>query len=230
MTPPSVAESSPDSIQPPASVAARERGPFAGWPRSLTGPMSRPTTRRGALLVLVAVVLVACAPADRTASPTPTRPAASPAPSATEPGSEPAVGACAPEGIASGIVGWEGAAGSRIAWVDVQNLDAAPCLLEAPAAVALLDGRGEVVAAATGPFGDARAVELGGGATGRLLVGLSNWCAAPPAEPLAIGLTLGGMPPFTALPVDGVAFELPPCNGPGQAPTITVGAEGWTTP
>lgn len=126
------------------------------------------------------------------------------------------------------ISSWEGAAGSRIAWIVVTNVGEEPCDLGGPPAAALLDGAGAVLAVSKEPLGGGPGVRLASGKEALLFVAVGNWCGEPPRPPLSIGLTLPDGLQMIARPADGLAVEPPPCNGPGQPATISVAAESWT--
>ena len=137
-------------------------------------------------------------------------------------------GACTADQLAGEISAWEGAAGSRIAWVVVTNGGAEPCVLTGPPAAVLVDGSGTILVASSGEVGGAPDVELLAGDDAQLLVAIENWCNDPPRPPVSIGLTLPGGAQLVAPPADGVLFDPPPCNGPGQPATISVQPESWT--
>jgi len=201
--------------------------------------MVRPGSQRillGAVAVSTAVILAACASAAATPRPTAT-PSASPgaSPSATasgSPGASPsasqAAAACSVLDVDATITGWEGAAGSRIATVDVKNIGGSTCNLAAPMAEKLLDGIGAPLITSTGDQAVGSSMALGNDQTAKLLVSVANWCSAKPTDPVSIGLTLAGGTSFVAEPANGVTFDPPPCNGASQPTTVGVQSSGWT--
>jgi hypothetical protein len=143
-------------------------------------------------------------------------------------GSDDEAGPCAADQLVAEITRWEGAAGSRIAMVGVTSVSPKLCILEGPPAAALLDPAGSVLVASTDDVGGGPDVELPPGKKAELLVAVANWCNDPPPQPVSIGLTMPDGAKLTASPAAGVTFEPPPCNGPGQPPTISVQPESWS--
>jgi hypothetical protein len=137
-------------------------------------------------------------------------------------------GPCAADQLIAEITRWEGATGSRIALVGVTNDSANLCILEGPPAAALLDPGGTILIASNGDVGGAPDVDLPTGKEAQLFVAVGNWCNQPPPEPVSIGLTMPDGARLVARPADGVAFDPPPCNAPGQPATISVQPESWS--
>jgi hypothetical protein len=176
----------------------------------------------------LALVLIACSPTEVTftSGPSPTSEVAG----ATQvnDGSDEEAGPCAADQLIAEITRWEGAAGSRIALVGVTNNSTNLCILEGPPGAALLDPGGTVLIASNEDVGGAPDVELPSGEKAQLVVAVGNWCNDPPPQPVSIGLTMPDGAKLTAGPAAGVTFEPPPCNGPGQPPTISVQPESWS--
>jgi hypothetical protein len=126
------------------------------------------------------------------------------------------------------ITRWEGAAGSRIAWLDVTNHGDRECLLGAPTSAKLLYSGAQAAVATTGSQPIGTNVQLGADQTERLMVRVANWCTAAPAKRVSLDLTLSTGAAFVAEPASGVTFDPPPCNGPGQPATMDIQADGWT--
>ena len=129
---------------------------------------------------------------------------------------------CASTGLSGRIVGWDGAAGNRIATVELTNASGSACRLT-PYQLALVDGGGRgqglIVGVALQP-----GLLLAAGATVHTLVDASNYCqSAVPVEPVAIRLDdplqQGDV---VVAPSTGGLSGVPPCNGaPGSAGSIT---------
>ena len=102
------------------------------------------------------------------------------------------------------------------------------CALEGPPGASLVDGAGTVLIGSTGIVGGGRSLPLMPGFGARLLVSVHNWCNDPPRDPVSIGLTMPNGTALVAAPASGIAFESPPCMGPGQPATIEVSPESWT--
>jgi hypothetical protein len=136
---------------------------------------------------------------------------------------------CEAVDLDASITRWEGAAGSRIAWLDVTNHGDAECLLGAPTAAKLLYSGEAVTVATTGTRPIGKNVDLGADQTERLMVRVANWCTAAPTKPVSVDLTLSTGAGFVAEPASGVTFDPPPCNGAGQPATMDIQADGWTS-
>lgn len=171
------------------------------------------------------------APAPSTAPPS----AVGSSPSPTSPSST-SVSACRAGDVSARILGWQGAAGSRIADVEVTNTAARPCLVRGTPGLQLLDAAGRVLidSATAGPSGRPRATstdaELGLAPGGRLRtqVRTSNYCGPTPLPPIDIAFTLpSGGGRFVAVPGPGVSSTDagPPCLGGATAGQITM--NGW---
>jgi hypothetical protein len=195
-------------------------------------PDSLPALRRVVLLSALAIVAVACnsttttTAAPATAPPATTAPATtapeSTAPSGDSPSAPPEGSACALTDLAVTAGGWGAAAGSRGADVSVENRGASACELPAGPTVAILDAGGTQLLAS--PATDQPGLTLEPGAVATFTVLFSNWCEQGAALPLRVALVDGA----AGVPVPGLdmtADDLPPCNGPGQPPTLS--ANPW---
>lgn len=173
-----------------------------------------------ASVLLVSGLLSACGasagPGETPASIEPSAPSASPAP----PGSP--AGACTATSLRASGDPWDGAAGSRFAEADIAN-EGATCVLPVEPVVAIVDLDGVVIAQSAPSAADGGPTLSAGGRIG-FTVQLTNWCEQSAALPLKVDLLLAG----GTITVDGLAGGtdvLPPCNAPGQPPTIS--ATGW---
>jgi len=125
------------------------------------------------------------------------------------------------------IVSWEGAAGSRIATVELKNDGPESCTVPAVARPALIDGSGRALALGAAPGGDPGTIELESGATAKALVRTSNIClASPPAAPVTVLLDFGDGTSVAAQPFAPDDAEVAPCNGPTQPSEIDM--QPWT--
>ena len=149
-----------------------------------------------------------------------TPPSASPS---LAPTPSPSVG-CA---LTARIVSWEGAAGSRIATIELKNDGPEPCTVPAVARPALIDGSGRALALGAAPGGDPGTIELESGAVAHGLVRTSNICvAAPPSPPVTILLDFGNGSSIAAQPLAPDDATVAPCNGPSQPSEIDM--QPWT--
>jgi hypothetical protein len=130
---------------------------------------------------------------------------------------------CAATEVAATGGPWDAAAGSRGAEVSVTNRATGACLLPSAPIVAIYDAAGRALIESPAATGEP--VVFAPGATTWFTVLLSNWCDTTAPLPLHVALRLeGGDVAISAL--DLSADDLPPCNGPGQPPVITVGTWG----
>jgi hypothetical protein len=169
-------------------------------------------------------VLTADASPPASATPAPSAPASAspsavPTPSLTP---EPSLG-CQ---VTARIVSWEGAAGSRIATVELKNDGPEPCTLPAVARPILIDGSGGPLALGAAPA-DPGTIELESGAIAHGLVQVSNICPVKPVvAPVTIVFDLGDGVSITAQPLSAGDATVPPCNGPTQPSEIQM--QPWT--
>ena len=159
-------------------------------------------------------------------APTPT-PSATPAPTPTAaptPTPKPTIGACGPAALAAKITMWEGAAGSRIADVEVTNTGRVACMLEKLERPQLIDGAGRVLIDGSAPT-TGGVLELAPGGRATTLVEASNYCGAAPVPPVRVAFILRDGKRFVAAPPTPTDATVPPCNGPGQPAAI--GMQPW---
>ena len=119
---------------------------------------------------------------------------------------------------------WEGAAGSRIADVELTNTGSTPCDLETMAKPQLVSGHGDILIDGSTPSGTA-ILTLAAGDVVKTLVRASNYCG-PAAEPwVSVAFVTSYEALFVATPLSPTDTTLPPCNGPpGSAGTIEMQA------
>ena len=166
----------------------------------------------------------------------PASPAASPAasPSPT-PSRSPTIGLtpspmigpwCDPANLSARITMWEGAAGHRIAHVELRNTGSEACLVETMARPQLVDGNRDVLIDGASPSGR-DSDELAPGGVLTTLVQDGNYCGAPPAPPVSVGFVLSDGGRFVAEPASPTDATVPPCLGAaGSAGTIDM--QPWT--
>lgn len=189
--------------------------------------------RLAPVAAFLSVLLAACAGTTASSSPTltvgpsPSPAAASPSPS---PSPAPTVGACDAAHLVARIIprtggsltlGWSGAAGHRIADIELTNTGPT-CTLAAMARPQLIDGHGAVIIDGTGP-GSSALLTVGSGSVLKTLVQDGNYCGPTPAAPVTVAFVLaGGAGRVAAIPVSSTDTEgVPPCLGaPGSAGDI----------
>jgi hypothetical protein len=204
------------------AVANAARRPAAP-PRPVVVRSGLPgATLAGASLVIVGLVVAGVllgrpGPNDAIgSSPSPVGPTAS------APTSSPARsgGACQPGDVDARITLWEGAAGSRIADVELTNTGATPCDLETMAKPQLVSGRGDILIDGSTPRSTA-VITLAPGEIVKTLVRASNYCGPAPEPPVSVAFVTSYEALFVATALSPSDTTLPPCNGaPGSAGAI----------
>ena len=136
-------------------------------------------------------------------------------------------GPCDPTKLAAGITLWEGAAGSRIAHVEVTNSGTVACLLSATARPQLVDGKGSVLidgAPVASPSPGATAVPVPApllvpvGGVLKSLVRVRNYCGPAATAPVSVAFVLASGGRFVATPFSPTDGSVPLCLGaPGSA-------------
>jgi Domain of unknown function (DUF4232) len=150
-------------------------------------------------------------------SPSPTR-SATPAPTATSVPTAtpvPTIGACAAADLAARITLWEGAAGSRIADVELTNVGSTPCQLATLDLPQLIDGRGAWLIDSPQPAAsDSLTINPGG--VVKTLVEDGTYCGPAPFAPVSVAFVLpDGLSRVTATPLSPTDLSgVPPCLGP----------------
>jgi uncharacterized protein DUF4232 len=191
-------------------------------------PVPRLIGALAAVLVVLAIGLWQVGPAgDAGVGAAPSSSATSGAHSSPSPGpSESVEGtACVAADLVGRVVGWQGAAGSRIADVEISNTTPRSCFVRGTPGLQLVDARGRVLidSATAGPGGQPHVTptdpsfELLPDGRVRTDVRTSNYCGLAPSPPIDIAFTLpSGGGRFIAVPGDGVssAEGVPPCLGP----------------
>jgi len=202
------------------AVASEARRP-AGAPRPVVVRSGLPSaTLAGASLVVVGL-LVAGVLVGRPApnlglgsSPSPGDPTAS-ATAASASG-----GACRPADVDARITQWEGAAGSRIADIELTNTGSRACGLERMAKPQLVSGQGDVLIEGATPAGTT-VIAFAPGDVLKTLVRASNYCGPAAQRWVSVAFVTSYDALFVAAPLTPTDTTLPPCNGaPGSAGTI----------
>jgi hypothetical protein len=184
-----------------AGPGSRGVGGVAGPPSA--SPSSLPAASSAATLPV----------ASQAAVPTNPAPVTTPSPTATVPV------ACGPANTVARITSWQGAAGQRIATVELTSTSAAPCTLPAQSRPQLVDASGQVLI--DSPAAAASAVIiLAAGAHLTTLVEDGNYCGPAPVAPVEIALTLSAGERVVASAPTPTDATVPPCNGAGAGSYI----------
>lgn len=129
-------------------------------------------------------------------------------------------GPCGPAQLEALITLWEGAAGHRIAHVDLTNKASSPCITRSMARPQLVGGDGSLLIDGAVPA-DSRALTIDPGGTLTTLVEDGNYCGPAPAAPVSVAFVLSGGARIVATPFSPTDVTLPPCLGaPGSAGSI----------
>ncbi len=186
----------------------------------------------------------ASAPAGQVGPPSSTSPRPSPRPSpvpsptpVSSSAGGPAVAPCGAADLTANILDWQGAAGSRIADVEVTNASSQRCTVRGTPALALVDGTGRVLLDSTSAGASGRphvkptdpSFEVAPGGHLKTQVRASNYCGAAATAPITIALTLPGGGRVVAQPAPAAsgltgADAVPPCMGSAAG---TIEMNGW---
>ena len=152
-------------------------------------------------------------PSPSTEPPATPIPTVSPTPSPTPaPTAVPTPGPCDPADLAARITLWEGAAGHRIAHVELTNAGATSCTLRAMDKPQLVDGKGSVLIDGSSPA-TSKLLTVAPGDVLQTLVDADNYCGPDPVPPVSIAFVQGGGGRFVATPFSPTDATVPPCNG-----------------
>ncbi|HYK94716.1 MAG TPA: DUF4232 domain-containing protein [Candidatus Dormibacteraeota bacterium] len=129
-----------------------------------------------------------------------------------------AVHSCTPNDVEAVITAWDGAAGSRIATVELHQTGTAPCTVDPLPQPWLADGRGSPLI--TGKAGAGTPITLAPREVLHTLVQVGNYCGPAPAAPVTVAFTQHGAA-FVATALSPTDLSgVPPCNGPTAAAVI----------
>ncbi len=123
--------------------------------------------------------------------------------------------------LQAAITAWEGAAGSRIATIQLMNAGPLGCSIPALPSARLIDASGRVLAQVVNPDNGDR-IELAVGDVVSTAASVSNVCGNPPKAPITIQLDLGPKGVVTARPFSPTDGTVPPCNGPTQPSDMSI--------
>ncbi len=164
-------------------------------------------------------------PASSSPTAVETTPTLGPTPTLTPaPTPVPTIGPCDPAILPARITMWEGAAGHRIADVELTNAGSVACLLAEMARPQLVDGAGAVLIDGSDPASP-RLLTVAPGAVLTTLVQDGNYCGSTPAPPVTVAFVLGDGRRLVAAPAAPDDATVPPClGGSGSAPDIEMQA------
>jgi hypothetical protein len=146
-------------------------------------------------------------------------PSADPSARLPTPAPAPAAGPCEPATLAARIILWEGAAGHRIADVELTNGGSSSCTVMATSKLELVDGSGSILIDASIPPASALVTVTPGGVL-TTLVDTSNYCGPAPVAPVTVAFALDDGR-LVATPASATDLTVPPCLGlPGSAGEI----------
>lgn len=140
--------------------------------------------------------------------------ASSPAPAAS------AVAPCDAAILKARITLWEGAAGHRIAHVELTNTGSSPCTVQAVLVPQLVDGNRAVLIAGTAPAARDPILTVAPGVILKTLVQDGNYCGPAPMAPVSVAFVLADGNRILATPFSPTDATVPPCLGAGSAADI----------
>src|SRR5215210_2067914 len=205
-----VANSARRPVVPPRGVVVR-----GGLPSFTFAGMAV-----AALAIVVAVAWLGTrGPTESLGSAPPaSAPAASPVASPSTPTPGPTLAPCDPATLAARVKQWEGAAGSRIADVELRNAGATDCTLEAMDRPQLVDGSESILIDGKRPT-SSPLVTLKPGDVVSTLVQASNYCGAEPQPPVTVSFVFDDGGRVVASPLSATDAT-PPCMGSGSPASI----------
>lgn len=122
-----------------------------------------------------------------------------------------AVRACTPYDVDAVITAWDGAAGSRIATVELHQIGTTACAVDPLPQPWLADGHGTPML--TGKAGAGTPITFAAGQVLRTLVQVGNYCGPEPAAPVTVAFTQHDAT-FVATALSPTDLSgVPPCNG-----------------
>ena len=146
-------------------------------------------------------------------------PSTTPVVASAEASAEATVGPCDPAALAARITSWEGAAGQRIADVELVNRGSVACLLETRAHPQLVAGDGSVLIDGRDPATTpVLTLEPNGKVT--TLISARNYCGPAPLPPVSVAFVVGDGRRMVAAPAEPTDSTVPSCLGPNQPGTI----------
>ena len=134
---------------------------------------------------------------------------------------------CTPLMLDARITSWEGAAGHRIANVEMRNTGKVPCDTKFVDRPQLIGGDGTVLINGVSAPPSFDVLGLAAGETVRTLVQDGNYCGPDPVAPVTVAFVLStGAGRVVATPVSMTDVDgIPPCNGtPGSAGIVEMQA------
>jgi hypothetical protein len=158
-------------------------------------------------------------PSPQAIVPVPSRASVPPTPTLTPSPSPTPIGRCDPANLAARITVWEGAAGHRIANLELTNAGSEPCTVRSTEKPQLVDGKGSVLIDGVAPA-SSRALTMAPGGILKTLVQDSNYCGPAPVAPVSVAFVLADGGRFVATPFSPTDATVPPCNGAGSAAVI----------
>jgi hypothetical protein len=115
---------------------------------------------------------------------------------------------------------WEGAAGHRIAHVELTNTGSEACVIQATLRPQLVDGNRSVLIDGAVPAGSDPFLTLAPGKTLKTLVQDGNYCGPAPVAPVSVAFVLADGSHVLAAPVSPTDATVPPCLGSGSKADI----------
>jgi hypothetical protein len=140
--------------------------------------------------------------------------ASTPAPAAT------AVEPCGLANLEARITLWEGAAGHRIADVELTNTGFSACVVEAKARPQLVDGNRSILIDGAAPAGSDPFLTMAPGGVLKTLVQDGNYCGPAPVAPVSVAFVLADGSHLLATPFSPTDATVPPCLGSGSKADI----------
>ena len=110
---------------------------------------------------------------------------------------------------------WEGAAGHRIAHVELTNAGFEACVIQAKLRPQLVDGNRSVLIDGAAPAAPNPLLAVASGGVLKTLVQDGNYCGPAPVAPVSVAFVLADGSHVLAAPVSPTDATVPPCLGSG---------------
>jgi hypothetical protein len=135
------------------------------------------------------------------------------APAPTQPVAVVVMRSCTPDDVDAVIVGWDGAAGHRIASVELHQIGTTACSVAPRPEPWLADGDGRALITGHAFSGGTR-IEINPGDVLHTLVQAGNYCGADPVAPVTVAFTEADQGTFVATALSPTDLTgVPPCSG-----------------
>jgi hypothetical protein len=163
--------------------------------------------------------LVAVGPTAPTISPSLVAPTSAPATAAP---TQAPISACGVAELSAQVTAWNGAAGNRVATVELTNTGSTACKMQSLERPQLVDGNDRVLIDGSNPSHSSQ-ITLAAGASVKTMVDDANYCGSTPKAPVTVAFVFSGGQQLIAAPRSATdTFGAPDCMGATAGGDITM--------